>query len=346
MGKETRTVVFDARSAKIGGALNFTQQLPPRLLERLAPRGFDLRVLAGPPAGALERLGRRRALTSADAILHSGNRATFSPGARQVVCVRDRLLLPDTGERRPTTLRSRMRRGLLGHAVMTADALVVPSDSMVQPVQRLQERLGLRKPAPVHVIPHGRPAWTAPATRPFNDTVRLLYTSHFEWHKNFGLLAQVLKLGSSAFSRPVHLTLTTFEDDPISDGLLRRAFADVRQMVSFNGPIKQEQLQETYETHDILVFPSLVESFGLPLLEAMTTGMPIVASDRSWAREVCGGAASYVNPHSPDGWVTALTLILQLKKRTNTLGIERARAFDWGKAADQYIELLLDGVAD
>ncbi|MEZ0314467.1 MAG: glycosyltransferase [Myxococcota bacterium] len=56
------------------------------------------------------------------------------------------------------------------------------------------------------------------------------------------------------------------------------------------------QLRAAYEASDLLVFPSLVETVGLPLLEAMSLGVPILAADRPYAREICGDAADYFDP--------------------------------------------------
>src|SRR5207249_11029764 len=74
----------------------------------------------------------------------------------------------------------------------------------------------------------------------------------------------------------------TFKDD-----LALAQSPDVAPRVEFIGPLGREQTLETYRHADILVFPSLVESFGYPMVEAMAAGLPIVASDTATNREIC-----------------------------------------------------------
>jgi glycosyltransferase involved in cell wall biosynthesis len=172
----------------------------------------------------------------------------------------------------------------------------------------------------------------------------LLYPSHYEWHKNFEFLADVLDRASRELDVPLALTLTAQEDDPLAAGKLQRAFQSMRSKTSFIGGVPRESLRRLYEDHDILLFPSLVEAFGLPLVEAMTTGMPIVASDRPWAREVCNSAALYADPHSASNWVKAIAQVTRSGLRSNPEGLVRALHFDWEHSAEQYVHVLLGDV--
>jgi glycosyltransferase involved in cell wall biosynthesis len=171
------------------------------------------------------------------------------------------------------------------------------------------------------------------------NPVRLLYPSHYEWHKNFPLLAGVLNLAKASRS-PLHLTLTVSGTERLGDATLRDVFSSVASNVTFLGSVPPDALPALYESHDVLVFPSLVESFGLPLLEAMTSNMPIVASDRTWAREICQFAATYADPYSPQHWIDAITHVIKQTVRENKSGRIRALEFDWDKAADRYVELI------
>jgi glycosyltransferase involved in cell wall biosynthesis len=338
--KRAGPIVIDVRTAKIGGALHFLAELPPRLARMAEGMGYRTAILGGPPAGLRERLRRRLLLARGTAILHAGNRATLAPGARQVVCVQNRLLLPGVGREVPLSRRTRIRQLLLVGALPLADALVVPSRSMVEPLLRLQNSTRCAR-APIHVIPHGRPQWPAPLPRPMDATPRLLYVSHVARHKNFPLLAGLLVLLHRRLGASLPVTLTASPGEEVAGRPLREWFSR-SPTVNFIGAVGRAQLPSLYANHDILVFPSLVESFGFPLLEAMVMGMPIVASDREWAREVCGDAAVYADPDDVNAWLEPLSRCVETGIRDNEAGRLRATQFSWTSAARSYLALLID----
>jgi len=74
---------------------------------------------------------------------------------------------------------------------------------------------------------------------------------------------------------------------------------DVAPWIEFLGLLNREQIRELYREANLFVFPSLCESFGHPLVEAMGHGLPIVAADAAVYREVCGTAALYFIPQDP-----------------------------------------------
>src|SRR5438270_3673148 len=87
-----------------------------------------------------------------------------------------------------------------------------------------------------------------------------------------------------------------------------------------------------YRLAAVFVFPSLYEGFGLPPLEAMASGTPVVTSNVSSLPEVAGDAALLVDPHDPsaiaDGIYTVLT-DENVRRRLRDKGVERARQFSW-----------------
>jgi glycosyltransferase involved in cell wall biosynthesis len=86
----------------------------------------------------------------------------------------------------------------------------------------------------------------------------------------------------------------------------------------------------------VLALPSITEGFGLPVLEAMQSGCPVVASTGGALPETAGGAALLVDPLDTQGWVAALSQVLDdpaLRQDLRARGLARARQFTWAKTA-------------
>lgn len=103
-----------------------------------------------------------------------------------------------------------------------------------------------------------------------------------------------------------------------------------------------EQLPIMYDAASVFLFPSFEEGFGLPVLEAMAHGLPVVASKTSSLPEVGGEAALYVDPHDPKDIaekVARATEDEKLRKQMVERGIKRARAFTWRRTAEANLEV-------
>ena len=99
-----------------------------------------------------------------------------------------------------------------------------------------------------------------------------------------------------------------------------------------------------------LAFPSFTEGFGLPPLEAMALGCPVVASDRASLPEICGEAALYAAPNDADAWMRQLVDLRgneRLRAQLVNLGQSRAQRFSWRRSAEFYLELMArsDGIS-
>jgi len=115
---------------------------------------------------------------------------------------------------------------------------------------------------------------------------------------------------------------------------LERSLA--RETVCFPGYVPDEDLPAVYAGAQALVFPSLYEGFGLPVLEAMACGTPVAASDASSIPEVGGDAALYFDPTHVEAITETLLRLLrdpQLQEEMRRKGLTRARQFSWSKAA-------------
>ena len=99
---------------------------------------------------------------------------------------------------------------------------------------------------------------------------------------------------------------------------------------------------ELYRNASLFVFPSLYEGFGLPVLEAMSAGVPVITSNRSSLPEVCGDAVYYVNPNNVLELAEAMKLVLTDEKlRQNMIqkGLEQAKKFSWEDSAKVLLSL-------
>ena len=111
--------------------------------------------------------------------------------------------------------------------------------------------------------------------------------------------------------------------------------------VHFLGFVPEEDLPMLYSGCWLFAFPSLYEGFGLPLVEAMASGVPIIASNTSSIPEVVGDAAQLVPPTQPEAFAEAILRVRSDKDLRRTMiekGLSRATCFQWSKAARQHLE--------
>jgi len=115
------------------------------------------------------------------------------------------------------------------------------------------------------------------------------------------------------------------------------------EWLSVSGYLDETELVAAYHAADVFCFPSLYEGFGLPVLEAMTAGVPTVVSDATALPEAAGGAGALADPHDPTVWADILEQILtdeQVADRMRTAGCARAAQFSWNDTADRVLDTL------
>ncbi len=119
----------------------------------------------------------------------------------------------------------------------------------------------------------------------------------------------------------------------------------MEEKVKFIGYLPNRgDLVRLYAAAEAFVFPSLYEGFGLPPLEAMACGTPVVASDIPIFREILSDAALLVNPHTPESIAEGIQRILTDKALSDNLkqkGLERVKMFSWEKAARQTLDVFM-----
>ena len=164
----------------------------------------------------------------------------------------------------------------------------------------------------------------------------VLYAGNVKPHKNLERLidafAIVRKRGLD------HLKLVLIGDEMSKYSALRRAVHkhQLHKYVRFLGYLPEETLAVMYRLAGVFVFPSLYEGFGLPPLEAMASGTPVVTSNVSSLPEVAGDAAVLVDPYDPQAIADGIYRVLTdetLRREMVHKGIARAGQFSWEQSA-------------
>jgi glycosyltransferase involved in cell wall biosynthesis len=163
----------------------------------------------------------------------------------------------------------------------------------------------------------------------------------------YGLLGAFGRLRSRGFSDLLVFTGETNDQEMKS---MAAAIAKLRLSddVIFTGYVPITDVPKFYNASSAVAYVSLYEGFGLPILEAMASGAPVVVSTTSSMPEVAGGAAVEVDPHDPQAIAEALERMLlnpELRKDLISRGFKRARTFTWSNTAVQTLNAYLQTVA-
>ena len=166
----------------------------------------------------------------------------------------------------------------------------------------------------------------------------LLYPASTYPHKNHGRLVEALALLRDRYSLSYPLVLTgaraTAEGEILS-AVAKHGLQDTVFRLDF---LPEEDLVKCYQAAAAVVFPSLHEGFGLPIVEAMACGCPVACSSTTAAGEVAGGAAEIFDPTSTEAIAEAVRKVTTDSVRRDSLrraGLARAAAFTWGRTAEQ-----------
>jgi len=172
----------------------------------------------------------------------------------------------------------------------------------------------------------GRRDWRIP-----EDAFVVLHVGSTVDRKNVPLVIQTvarLRQQSDAYLLQVGGRFTS-EQEQLIDRL------DMRGAVRSVASADETALRRAYRTADVLLFPSLYEGFGFPVLEAFASGLPVVTSGAGGLKEVAGGAAVVIEGRDPADYVQALERLDDAEEREELIqrGWARARQFTWQKTA-------------
>ena len=119
----------------------------------------------------------------------------------------------------------------------------------------------------------------------------------------------------------------------------------LQHRVLFPGFVADEDLSALYSSADVMVFPSLYEGFGLPVLESMACGVPVLASNISCLPEVAGSAALFVDPRDVEAMSAAMLKLvsnMDLRENLRKRGFERVEQFSWQSSAANLLRVYRD----
>jgi glycosyltransferase involved in cell wall biosynthesis len=376
-------ILVNAAAAKMGGAVRHLQGFVKILGEAGGEHEFWLCVdedmdLPQPASNVhLNKVSRRSSVLgryywhqielprlseqySIDMILSILNFGPSRPPVRQVVFQRNPIYFCDHYLRRVgwrEQVEARMRRWLTHSTMRASEIIGVPSVAMQEMILSVYPEIPKEK---FRVIPHGfdadkflqdRQPLPEQSRRLIDQVpqgvVRLLYATHPAPHKGIEILLPALRAVRDAGMK-ARLFLTMEPADwprGVAAYLKLAKELDIEKDVVLLGRIPQKAIAHVYEACDLFVFPSLCESFGFPMLEAMSAGLPIIAAETAINREILGDAAVF---YPPLDFNAAAALILRVMKeqtladRLSRSSLRRITEMDWSwkRYAREFLPLI------
>jgi glycosyltransferase involved in cell wall biosynthesis len=174
----------------------------------------------------------------------------------------------------------------------------------------------------------------------------ILYVGDVNYHKNLiGLLRAYQKMSEEGKKIALVLVGKAFENKRLKETkVLLQLIKELKltSQVKILGFVPIEELVAVYNLATVYCQPSLYEGFGLPVLEAMACGIPVVASKEASLAEICGQAAVMIDPYNLDDLAGGLTVAIEnkgLREKLIERGLKRAQKFTWEKTAQETIKV-------
>ena len=367
-------VAIEATSASSGGAIRFLSQICPALnranreityyllnrseqrsqLPSSLPENFQwIKIPDATNSVPLRLLWLQAKLPGilkslrADVLLAASDVSTLRPPCPMVLMVHN--INPFALEReqiwrRRRIVRMAVHRKLIQSCARRSSKLIFVSDWSRQAILPYLDT-PLQNTAVVH---HGVDDVfrNARATPQSGDEPRfILVVSEVLEHKNLTRLVEAYCRIALSLDGQMQLVVAgTITSQRLHQQLERYLMTQgLLEQVKFLGYVPQDELVALYHKAELLVFPSLGETFGLPLVEAMAAGLPVVASDIPLVPEICGDAVCYFDPLDVDDITRSLARMLGDPDLRTTLiqhGLERAKAFSWSDAALSLLSIM------
>ena len=219
---------------------------------------------------------------------------------------------------------------------------VIVTDSRYIAGEALEILEGNPKIVPIHLGYDSRIFRSVPGGEAKAESARsyILFVGSIEPRKNLVGLLKAYSLLPAATRKEYRLVLAGFSG--WKNEQVFRLLDRLKSDVEYKGFVDDETLAGLYRNAACFAYPSFYEGFGLPPLEAMACGCPVVVSKVASLPEVCGDAAHYVDPHDVEGIAEGLNRVLTdsaLRQSLMQKGFERARLFSWEKSAREYLKV-------
>jgi glycosyltransferase involved in cell wall biosynthesis len=248
------------------------------------------------------------------------------------------------------SLRHRLvSRYAISRVCRQADMVLVPSAAVKEDIRRYLHVDECR----VVVIPWGCEERFRPTSDPTQYEVvkkryglpehYILFLGTLEPRKDIVTLLQAFaRLRAEQLVSGVKLVIAGGHGWEYQKVLTACASLRLHDEVRFTGFVEEEDLPDVYRGARLFVYPSLCEGFGLPILEAMACGVPVITSNVSSMPEVAGQAAILIEPREPEALAAAMSLILsdeQLQDNMRYKGLEQAKRFSWETVARETLRV-------
>ena len=252
-------------------------------------------------------------------------------------------------------LDTRLRALIARRSVHWADVTVAPSEAFADELRRWT---GVQVLAIHHGFDHESfvgdvrplPPDIAGKLHDLEGSLKLLFVSHYNYYRNFETLLRALPLLRDGVSgRDVKLLLTCSLHGGKNPGAYRPERAadlagklGVSDMIVELGTVPYGQLHKLYAQADIYVTAAYAETFAHPLVEAMASGLPVVASNLAVHQEICGDAAIYFPRFSAEALAERVAQIArsaEMSKQMAARGLDRSREFSWRTHVDRILDL-------
>ncbi|MFF5075768.1 glycosyltransferase family 4 protein [Actinoplanes sp. NPDC000266] len=237
------------------------------------------------------------------------------------------------------------RSVLLSYRLLTT--LITRTTTALTVSRASADQIAERYRRTAHVIPNGvdlpPPPSCGLATEYGIEPGYVLHVGAQRPHKNAVVLVEAIAKVPAARLVLIGSPDPRFPDE-VGPAIDRLGVADRVLRLPF---VPEELLGAVYADAALLAYPSLAEGFGLPVLEAMTAGTPVVASDVPVLREVGGAAATYVPPRDSAAWASAIARLLAdpaLRESLAARGAAHAAGFTWAAAAERLLEACVQAV--
>ncbi|RDU37556.1 glycosyltransferase family 1 protein [Neobacillus piezotolerans] len=170
------------------------------------------------------------------------------------------------------------------------------------------------------------------------STKYILAVSSINPNKNFNGIIEALKYIKS---EEVQIVIVGHRDNPI----YKEADIPPSTKIKFVGYVTDEELKALYKNASCFVFPSFYEGFGLPPLEAMSSGCPVIASNRASLPEVLGDSALFCDPENPRDIAEKIEILLNnhnIRAVYQQRGLEKSRQYSWERCGKELIEVITE----